>query len=358
MVKIDSRKLDHIKIALRETVESKTKNGFGDIALVHRALPEVDKDEVDVGIEFLGRKFKAPIVIAGMTGGHEKAIRINKNLAIAAEKLGIPMGVGSQRAAIEDKTLEETYYVARENAPNAFLIGNLGAVQFNKGYTIKEAEKAVEMIKANALAIHLNPMHEAVQPEGDVNFKGSLSQIKKLSDLSVPIIIKETGAGIAREEAKLLEKAFVSALDVGGLGGTSFAAVEYFRLTENRSRGKRFWNWGIPTAISTIETVENTSLPIISTGGIRNGIEIAKALALGATACGMALPLLGKAIQGPEQVIDHITEVVEELKIAMFLVGAKDTAELRKADLVITGKTKEWLESRNIDCKKYANRRQ
>lgn len=358
MPQTEDRKLEHIKIALKESIESRTKTGFEDITLVHRALPEIDKDEINLETELLGQKFSAPILIAAMTGGHKKTGKINKNLAIAAEKLGIPMGVGSQRAAIEDKSLEDTYSIARENAPSAFLIGNLGAVQFNKGYTIKEAEKAVEMIKADALAIHLNPTQEALQPEGDYDFKGCLSQIKKLSDLGVPLIAKETGAGIAREEAKSLEKAGVSALDVGGLGGTSFAAVEYYRLKENRNIGKRFWDWGIPTAVSTVEAVENTSLPIISTGGIRNGVEIAKALALGATTCGIALPLLEKAIKGPEKVIDHLTEIIEEIKIAMFLAGAKEIADLRRSDLVITGKTKEWLESRNIDCKKYANRKQ
>jgi len=358
MSETENRKLDHIKIALKESIESKTKTGFEDITLVHRALPEIDKDEINLETKLFGKKFSAPIIIAAMTGGHKKTAKINKNLAIAAEKLNIPMGVGSQRAAIEDKLLEETYSIARESAPNAFLIGNLGAVQFNNGYTIKEAKKAVKMIKANALAIHLNPTQEALQPEGDYDFKGCLSQIKKLSGLDVPIIAKETGAGIAREEAKTLKKAGVSALDIGGLGGTSFAAVEYYRLKENKNRGKRFWDWGIPTVVSTVETVENTSLPIISTGGIRNGVEITKALALGATTCGIALPLLEKALKGPEKVIDHLTEIIEEIKITMFLSGANNIAKLRKSDLIIMGKTKEWLENRNIDCKKYANRKQ
>ncbi|MFQ6136467.1 MAG: type 2 isopentenyl-diphosphate Delta-isomerase [Candidatus Hydrothermarchaeales archaeon] len=357
MGKIGSRKLDHILIALRNDVESKVKNGFEDMTLLHRALPEVDKDGIDISVDFLGKRFNAPIFIAGMTGGHEKAKRLNENLAIAAQELGIAMGVGSQRAAIEDESLVHTYSIAREVAPDAFLIGNLGAVQFTRGYGLDEAKKAIEMIDADALAIHLNPLHEAIQPEGDLDFKGVLVAIEKLKGLKVPIIAKETGAGIAREEVKALEKAGVSAIDVGGLGGTSFAAVEYYRSKKNREIGKKFWDWGIPTAISTIEALEYTKLPIISTGGIRDGIEVAKALALGATACGLALPLLDRALKSSEHVVDKISEIIEELKIAMFLSGSESIEDLKKADLIVTGRTREWLEVRGIDCKKYANRR-
>ncbi|MBI5253691.1 MAG: type 2 isopentenyl-diphosphate Delta-isomerase [Euryarchaeota archaeon] len=352
---IDARKLDHILISLKKDVASKTKNGFEDVALVHRALPEIDREEIDLSATFFGRRISAPVLIAGMTGGHEKAKKINENLAIAAQELNIPMGVGSQRAGIENEKLAYTYSIAREAAPDAFLIANLGAVQLSKGYGIKEARKAIDMIGANALAVHLNPLHEAIQPEGETDFKGCIRGIEKLSNIGVPIIAKETGAGIAREEAVLLEKAGVAGIDVGGLGGTSFSAVEYYR--KKAGKGKLFWDWGIPTAISTVECAESTKLQVIATGGIRNGIEVAKALALGASACGIALPLLRRAVKSSREVAAELQRIIEELKTATFLVGAANVAELKNSDVVITGKMKEWLESRGIDCKKFANRR-
>jgi isopentenyl-diphosphate delta-isomerase len=212
------------------------------------------------------------------------------------------------------------------------------------------------MIKADALAVHLNPLHEAVQPSGDVSFKGCLDGLKKLRTLKVPIIAKETGAGVSREDAVLLKDAGVAAIDVGGLGGTSFAAVEHYR-SDKRKLAKTFWNWGITTAIATVECSRNTDLPIIATGGIRNGLEVAKAIALGATSCGFALPLLFKAKKGPNEVMEELKMIMDELRTAMFLVGAQNIEELKKANVVIRGKTREWLELRGVDCREYANRR-
>lgn len=345
------RKLDHIDISLKNDIQSRIKSGFNDITLVHRALPEINRDDVDLTCNFFGRTISAPIVIAGMTGGHESSKEINKNLALAAAELNIPMGVGSQRAAIEDETLSHTYSVARDAAPDIFLIGNLGAVQFSDGYGIEEAEKAVDMIGADALALHLNSLQEAIMPEGDTHFKGALSAMEKLKDLNVPIIAKETGAGIAMEDAKLIEKAGAAGIDVGGLGGTSFSAVEYYRRKGSETT---FWDWGIPTAVSTIECLESTKLDIISTGGIRTGLDVAKALSLGATACGIAQPLLSGALKGKEYVLNTLDNVIEELKTAMFLVGARTVEDLGNVDIIIAGTTREWLESRGIDCKKYA----
>ena len=350
---VTDRKLDHIEISLREDIQSRAKNGFDDITFVHRALPEINRDEIELTCDFFGRKIGAPIIIAGMTGGHEKAEEINRNLALAATELNIPMGVGSQRAGIEDEKLTPTYSIARETAPDIFLIGNLGAVQFSKGYGIEEAKKAMEMIDANALAIHLNPLQEAIMPEGDTDFKGALEGLEELKDLDVPVIAKETGAGIAMEEAKLIEKAGAAGIDVGGLGGTSFSAVEYYR---RKGFEKTFWDWGIPTAVSTIECIEGTELNIISTGGVRNGLEVAKALSLGAVACGIAHPLLSGAVKGKDEVLNTLNRVIEELKTAMFLTGARTIEELRNVDTVITGMTKDWLENRGMDCKKYARR--
>ncbi len=351
---IGNRKLEHVKIAVNREVESRTKNGFQDIDLAHRALPEMDMKHAMPEANFLGREIAAPIVIAGMTGGHKKVKDINKNLARAAQEMRIPMGVGSQRAAIENPKLEHTYSIAREVAPDVFLIANLGAVQFAKGYGLAEAKKAVEMLRADAIAIHLNPLHEATQLEGDTNFGGCIESIEKLKDLGVPIIAKETGAGIAREEALALEKAGVACIDVGGLGGTSFAAVEYYR---GGRHGEMLWDWGIPTAISTIECLESTHLPVIATGGIRNGLEVAKALALGASACGAGLPFLKKAVRSHNEVAAEIKRFTDELKAAMFLTGSRKIEDLRKCDIIIRGATREWLELRGIDCAKYANRR-
>ncbi len=354
---IEDRKLDHIAISLKEQVESKVSSGFDDITPVHRSLPEANLDEIDLSTIFFGKTLSAPIVIAGMTGGHEKAKRINENLAVAAQELGVAMGVGSQRAGLENPDLSETYSIAREVAPEAFLIGNLGAVQFAIDYTIEHANSAVDMIKADALAVHLNPLQEAVQTEGDRDFRGCVDAISDLKGLKVPIIGKETGAGVSREDAVLLEEAGVAGLDVGGLGGTSFSAVESYREGVDRALAERFWDWGIPTALSTIEVLENTKLSVISTGGVRSGVDIAKALALGASSGGMALPFLKEAMKSADAVKDAINRVIEELKIAMFLMGAEDVQGLRECDLVITGKTREWLQARNIDYKKYANRK-
>ncbi len=351
---IGSRKLEHVQIALRRDVEARVKNGFEDIELVHRALPEVNSKDAATKTKFLGKEISAPILIVGMTGGHKKVKDINKNLARAAQEMGIPMGVGSQRAAIEDARIAHTYSIAREVAPDVFLIANLGAVQFAKGFGAAEAKKAVDMLRADALAIHLNPLQEAVQTEGETDFSGCVAGIEKLKELGVPIIAKETGAGIAREEAIALEKAGVACIDAGGSGGTSFAAVEHYR---GGRHGELLWNWGIPTAISTIECLENTHLPVISTGGIRNGIEVAKAMALGASACGIGLPFLRKAAMGHKEVVGEIKRITGELKAAMFLTGSGNVEDLRKSDVVIRGKTMEWLELRGIDCARYANRK-
>ncbi|MEK6977393.1 MAG: type 2 isopentenyl-diphosphate Delta-isomerase [Candidatus Hydrothermarchaeota archaeon] len=352
---IPSRKLDHILISMEKDVQSRKGNGFKEITFVHRALPEIDKEEIDLSVDFFGRRIKAPIVIAGMTGGHEKALEINRNLALAAQEMGIPMGVGSQRAALEDPSLVPTYSVARDAAPDAFIIANIGAVQFASGYGLKEAERAVDMIGANALAVHLNPLQEALQPEGDWSFKGCLDGIRGLRGLRVPIIAKETGAGIAREEAVLLEEAGVQGIDVGGLGGTSFAAVEQYR--QERDSGSTFREWGIPTAVSVIECVEYTDCKVIATGGIRSGLDVAKALALGADACGIAWPLLSRALKGPGEVVKEVGRLLEELRIAMFLLGARDMGGLRGSDMIIGGGVREWLEGRGMEWRKFANRR-
>lgn len=355
-----NRKIQHIYICAEEEVESKW-SGFEDIFLVHNALPEIDKEAIDLSIDFLGHKFRAPLLIASMTGGHAETKKVNAALAAAAEELGIGIGVGSQRAAVENSSLEDTYSVVRDRAPNAFVYGNIGAPQLRK-YGVEGIEKAVEMIGANAMAIHLNFLQEAIQPEGDVDARGVLAEIKEICKASkVPIIVKETGAGISHKIAWELKKAGVAAIDVGGLGGTSFAGVEYYRARAEEdavreSLGRLFWNWGIPTAISVVESKVSKDIPVIATGGIRSGLDAAKAIALGASLCGVALPLLKPALKGEKAVVEKLGLMIEELRVAMFLSGSAAAGDLMKAELVITGRTAEFLEKRGFDIKQYSTR--
>ena len=345
------RKLEHLLLCANCDVEYREKStGFEDIELIHRALPEVNKEEIDISAELFGKKMDVPLIISAITGGHPAAFNINRELAKAADEMNIGMGVGSQRAAVENPNLVSTYSVVRENAPEAVIIGNIGAPQ------IEFAQQAASMIEADALAIHLNTLQEAIQPEGDIDARGYISSIENAADIiDMPIIAKETGAGISREDAVALEKAKVSAIDVAGSGGTSWAAVETYRAKDSYM-GNLYWDWGIPTAVSTIEVCEAVNIPVISSGGIRNGLEAAKALALGAESVGMALPLLKDAYIGHEAIIKRIEQFKDSLKVAMFLVGASNIKELRKSNLIIRGKTREWLKDRGIDTKKYAQR--
>jgi len=299
-MKTTKRKYEHIKICLRENVEVGSTllneikfEGLHDIDFIHKSIPEINFDEIDTRIKFFGKELDAPLIISGMTGGTEIAEKINKNLAIAAEECKIALGVGSQRAAIEDPKLIKTYYV-RDVAPDIFLIANLGAIQLNYGYGLEEVKKAVEMIKADALALHLNALQEIFQPEGDRNWKGCLKRIEHIcKNVDFPIIVKETGAGISREVAKMIERANASAIDISGFGGTSWSLIESKRNLELKN--SPIINWGIPTAISLIECVDAVKIPIIASGGIRNGVEIAKCIAIGANAVGIALPFLKPA---------------------------------------------------------------
>ncbi len=357
--KTGKRKEDHIRICLGNQSQAKNATaGFEDIQFVHRALPEVDKAKINLSTSFLGKKFSAPIIVGAMTGGTEQATHINSSIAQAVEKLGLGMGVGSQRAAIEDQKLEETYSITRKMAPNAFLIANIGGVQLVHGYGLKEVRKVVEMIDADAVAVHLNALQEAVQPEGQTNFKGVLAKIAEIAGaLDTPVIVKETGAGISAEDAKALEEAGVKAIDVGGVGGTSFAAVEYYRssIKQNLS-GEAFWDWGIPTAVSLIETVQTVKLPVIASGGLRCGTDVAKALALNASLASISQPILQAAVKGPEKTEDKLSSLIEELRNALFLVGAEKITDLAKTPVVITGKTGEWLQARGFNLQKYAKR--
>ena len=347
---ISNRKLEHLLICKNYDVEFKDKTtGFEDIELVHNALPEVDKNEIDLSTSVFGKKLDSPLFITAITGGHPASKDINKQLAIAAEQNNIALGVGSQRAACEHPELADTYSVVRENAPDCLLVGNIGAPQLNL------SNKAVEILDADILAIHLNPLQESIQPEGDLDARGYLDLISKITDLvDIPVMAKETGCGISAETAKQLADAGVSFIDVEGAGGTSWAAVETYR-SDDKYYGELFWDWGIPTAISTAEVVNTVDVPVISSGGIRTGLEAAKAIALGADSVGMALPFLKKSIS-QEDLNQFIKKFNDSLRIAMFLVGANNIEELKQSKLVISGKTKEWLNERGINTKNYSRR--
>lgn len=356
------RKADHIRICLDENSQArKATTGFEDIHFIHKALPEINKQNIDPSTYFLNHKFSAPLVVGAITGGTAQAEKINATIAEAVEELQLGMGVGSQRAAIEDKSLMQTFAIARKKAPNAFLIANIGGVQLVHGYSIREAKKAIEMIDADAIAIHLNALQEAIQPEGQTNFEGILSKIADIAgELDKPVVVKETGTGIAAEEAKKLEAAGVKAIDVGGAGGTSFAAVEYYRTGKEsqlqRHLGEAFWDWGIPTATSIAEITQTVKLPVIASGGIRNGSNIAKALALGAQLASLSQPILQTSIKGVKETESLLTLLIEELRNIMFLVGAINIEQLARIPVVITGKTAQWLETRGFNVKNYAKR--
>jgi isopentenyl-diphosphate delta-isomerase len=340
-----------------------TTTGFEDVSFVHRALPEISRDKINLSTFVFNHKLSTPLIVGAMTGGAAKTLKINAAIAMAVEELGLGMGVGSQRAAISNSKLERTFAVAREKAPTTFLIANIGAPQLAKDYGVKEARKAVDMMNADALAIHLNPLQEAIQPEGETNYIGVLKKIGEIAKaLDVPVIVKETGAGIAAEEAKMLEAAGVAGIDVAGVGGTSWAAVEHYRAKkagdEFRQRlGENFRNWGIPTAVSLIETVQVVNLTVIASGGVRSGLDVAKALALGANLASTSLPILQPATKSTEEVKKTLQFMIEELRNAMFLAGAKSIQEFRKASVVVTGKTAEWLRVRGFNPELYAKRK-
>jgi len=350
------RKIEHLRICAEEDIES-SPTGFEDIVLIHNALPEISKDKIDLSTTFLGKRFNAPIMIAPMTGGHPGTKAINAALGGAAEALGIGIGVGSQRAAIEDPKQEDSFRIVREVAPNAFVCANIGAPQLRE-YGTGGVEKAIEMIDADALSIHLNFLQEAIQPEGDADARGCLDAIKEVcAGIKVPIIVKETGAGISKEVATALKRVGVAAIDVGGLGGTSWAGVEAYRARAEGDAlaehlGKRFWNWGIPTAVSIVES--SVGVPIIATGGVRTGIDMAKCLALGASLCGVALPLVTPAFKGEKDVIDKLNIMIEELKVAMFLTGCRSIRDAQRGKIVIMGRTREMLEQRGHNLGRFS----
>ena len=339
-----SRKLDHVRIVLDEDVAAKgVITGFAAYRLPHEAVPELDLAEVDTSTTFLGKPMRAPLLVSSMTGGAHDVARINLALAEAAEALELAMGVGSQRSALRDDRLAYTYQVRRV-APRIPLLANLGAVQLNYGYGVDECRRAVEMIEADALILHLNPLQEAVQPEGDVNWRGLLAKIEAVcAALPLPVIVKEVGWGISAEAARRLIEAGVQAIDVAGAGGTSWSQVEMHRAPSERLRrlAGAFADWGIPTAESLLlargvrEELGRPDVHLFASGGIRSGQDIAKCAALGADLVGLASPFLKRAVGGVEDVLEEMDILMTELRIAMFCSGACDLAALRRPGVLV-----------------------
>ncbi len=336
----ESRKVDHIKINLERDVQfPNLTTGLEHYRFMHQALPELDLANVDPRVTLFGKTLSAPILISSMTGGTDMAKRLNRSLAEAAQAHHIAMGVGSQRAAIEDKALADSYRV-RDIAPDILLFANVGAVQLNYGYGIDQCRRAVEMLEADALILHFNVLQEAVQPEGDTNFAGLLDKVAEVTtSLGVPVIAKEVGWGFSEANCRQLAEAGVAAIDVAGSGGTSWSEVEYHRApTEFHARvAAAFADWGIPTA-DAIQYAKRgaPTLPIIASGGLKNGIDIAKSIALGATLGGMAGPFLKAADQSVSAVEDLIRETYAQVRVAMLASGAASISALQQTPLVYT----------------------
>ena len=342
------RKVEHIDICLNEDVNA-SNNYWDDVQIVHNALPEIDLGNIDCSIDIFGKRLAAPIIISAITGGFEGAEMINKNLAQAAAKLGVGLGLGSQRPALADASLAPSYEVVKEfEVP--LVLANMGAPQLvsqkdKSAFGIDECKRAMEMVNADVLAIHMNYLQEIVQPEGDLNASGCLDAIGNIAK-EMPVIAKETGAGLSRNVAQELAKRNVIGFDVGGMGGTSFAAVEYHRAKKSGEDtlarlGETFWDWGIPTPVSVV--MADVGLPMIATGGLRSGLDVARSISIGANAGGLAGKMLAAAKESAGAVEKEIEVLIAELKGAMFLSGCADVKALMDTPVVVTGLTADWL---------------
>jgi isopentenyl-diphosphate Delta-isomerase len=328
------RKEEHLRACLEEDVTfHRPTSGFDLVQLPHCAAPELSLVEIDLSTSFLGRNLKAPLLISSMTGGAASARRINHHLAQAAQELGVALALGSLRAALEDDQVAATYQVRRV-APDVFLCANLGAVQLNYGYGVDECRRAVDLVEADALILHLNPLQEALQDGGNTNFAGLLDQIGAVcAHLETPVIVKEVGWGISEHVARRLHEAGVAAIDVAGAGGTSWSQVERHRAESDSARriAEAFTDWGIPTTQALFEARRGApDATLIASGGVRNGVHVAKSLALGAHLAGLALPLLEPAQRSADAVHMRMEELIGELRIAMFCTGCRRVDDLRR----------------------------
>jgi isopentenyl-diphosphate delta-isomerase len=330
---LEQRKADHIRINLEEDVGfDQVTTGLEQYRFVHEALPELNLADIDLSTSLFGKPLRLPLLISSMTGGTERAYIINQTLATAAQEAGIAMGLGSMRAALEEPSLAESFLVVRKVAPDILLFANLGAVQLNYGYALDHCRRAVEMVQADGMFLHFNALQEALQPEGNTQFAQLLSKIEAVcKGLEVPVIAKEVGWGISEETARRLANAGIAAIDVAGAGGTSWSQVEMYRAdTETRRRvAATFRDWGIPTAQS-IQMVQRGAphVPVIASGGLRNGLDIAKTIALGARLAGMAGPFLKAAVVSTKEVLETVEVTAWELQTTMFCIGAASLDQL------------------------------
>lgn len=342
-----SRKAEHVEIVLNEPSRAE-RNWWDQVQLVHCSLPEFDLEEVDLSLELFGKKLAAPIIISSMTGGYPDAEKINRNLAEAAARVGVGLGVGSQRAGIMKPEMANTYTVVKEfDVP--LVIANIGAPQLieqgrSRPFTIDDAKAAVAMVDADILAIHLNYLQEVVQPEGDTRARGVLAKMTEIAR-AMPCIAKETGAGISHKVALKLREAGLRGIDVGGVGGTSFSAVEFHRAEKTqdtlRARvGQTFWNWGIPTPVSLMDA--DVGLPLVATGGVRHGLDAAKAVALGASAAGMASKMLKPATESADAVEEALRVTIAEMKAAFFLTGCANVKSMWESELILSDELLSW----------------
>jgi isopentenyl-diphosphate delta-isomerase len=347
-----SRKLDHIAYSLKISDGPQT-TGLEDIMLLHNCLPELDVTDIEFSTRVAGLTFSSPLYLNAITGGARDVTEINRQLAIAARTCNIPMAVGSQAAALEDTAVLESFRVVREENPEGLLIANIGG-----GATVEDACRAVEMINADALQIHLNSAQELAMKEGDRGFRGYAANVKAIAEqIKVPVIAKEVGFGIAKEQAKQLQQLGVSAIDVGGSGGTNFARIETARVTDTQHGFLS--SWGISTAASLVEVITAVAqkTDVLASGGLRSPEDAIKALSLGAKAVGLAAPCLQVLLtQGLEALITYLTRFKYELRCVMLLAGAASVEELRHKPVIITGRTEQWLGKRGIDTSLYANR--
>ncbi|MFO7796446.1 MAG: type 2 isopentenyl-diphosphate Delta-isomerase [Promethearchaeati archaeon] len=358
-IPITNRKDEHILLVSEEDVESNETTWMEHIRFVQSALPELNLDDINLSSEFLGKSISAPIIVGAMTGGTELTKKINVSLAKAAQKYNIPMMVGSQRVIVRHPETKETFSAVRENAPDIPIVGNIGIAQVAASENFDYIATIIDNIKADALAIHLNVIQELIQPEGDKVFSGTIEKIKTIKNqYKIPIVVKECGCGISKEIAQKLVEIGVEVIDVSGVGGTSWVAVEYYRAKKEKIQskmdlGKLYWDWGIPTAASILEVssvVNQSSLTkIIGSGGIRNGIDVAKALRIGAHYAAMARPFLMVALEGSTSIENFIEKTLTELKITMLLTSSRNPVELKNAPIVISSSLKEWIKERKLE---------
>jgi len=326
----NDRKLEHIRAIENDPLTDRSGHHFDNIRLLHRGLPELDLAEIDTSSEFLGYRLSFPLLISSMTGGdHALVKQINQNLAIAAQATGVAMAVGSQRVMFTSPEAKQSFAL-REFAPDVPLIANLGAVQLNYGVEAEQAQAAIDCLNADALYLHLNPLQEAVQPEGDTNFANLESKITDLvKQLSVPVLLKEVGSGLSPKDIELGLRAGITTFDLAGSGGTSWSRIEHHRRNDSSDIGIKFQDWGIPTPLAL--KFANPFLDVatlVASGGLRDGIDMVKSVILGASLCGMAGPLLKPAMESADAVIAEIERFKTEFRTAMFLLGARDIASL------------------------------